>query len=44
MPIIHGYLEQRIMKTFGLFISLTLISRRSRHYAGTRYNKRGIDE
>jgi len=27
-----------------LFISLILISRRSRHNAGTRYIKRGINE
>eukprot|EP00760_Papus_ankaliazontas_P005050 PhM_4_TR1235/c1_g1_i1/m.41704/K21797/SAC1, SACM1L; phosphatidylinositol 4-phosphatase len=39
MPVIYGYVESRVEGPF----SLTLISRRSRHRCGTRYNKRGLD-
>jgi hypothetical protein len=42
MPIIHGSYEQRRFSIFGRTLDMILIGRRSRHYAGTRYNKRGI--
>ena len=42
LPIIHGSYEQRKFSIFGRVLDMTLIARRSRHYAGTRYLKRGI--
>jgi len=44
LPIIWGYIEQRVIKSTAYFFSVILISRRSRHHAGTRYIKRGINE
>ena len=38
----HGYFEQTQCVAFGRRIVLTLIARRSRLFAGTRYLKRGI--
>jgi hypothetical protein len=32
------------MSLFGRHITLTLVARRSRHFAGTRYRKRGIND
>jgi hypothetical protein len=46
LPLLHGFFEQvhcRVNRSGGEF-SLTLLSRRSRYYAGTRYLKRGISE
>eukprot|EP01129_Flabellula_baltica_P012208 TRINITY_DN5477_c0_g1_i2.p1 TRINITY_DN5477_c0_g1~~TRINITY_DN5477_c0_g1_i2.p1 ORF type:complete len:456 (+),score=60.55 TRINITY_DN5477_c0_g1_i2:3-1370(+) len=43
VPIICGYFEQRKMDVYGSSVQLTLISRRSRFYAGTRYLKRGVN-
>lgn len=42
MPVIHGSFQQRRFSHFGQYVDLILIARRSRHYAGTRYLKRGI--
>ncbi|GAB5358073.1 hypothetical protein AAMO2058_000427600 [Amorphochlora amoebiformis] len=42
LNLIHGYFEQTVCSVFGRKIALTLIARRSRLYAGTRYLKRGI--
>eukprot|EP01041_Mallomonas_annulata_P010773 gene10773-22499_t len=42
LPVIHGSFQQRRYSLFGRYIDLILIARRSRHYAGTRYLKRGI--
>lgn len=42
LPIIHGSFEQRRFSSFGLPLDMILIARRSRHYAGTRYLKRGV--
>lgn len=40
--LMHGYVEQhRLSVGFNRVISLTLLARRSRHFAGTRYRKRG---
>lgn len=41
LPIIHGSYEQRRFSIFGKTLDMILIARRSRHYAGTRYLKRG---
>jgi SacI homology domain len=44
VPIVHGYLEQRVLSVFGASVYVTLIARRSRYFAGTRYLKRGIND
>ena len=41
--LLHGFFEQCTLSILGRPLTLTLISRRSRHYAGTRYLKRGIN-
>ncbi len=42
--IIQGFVEQRrIVVGFSRVVSIALLARRSRHFAGTRYNKRGQD-
>ena len=42
-PVIHGFFHQVYLSIFGRTIALTLIARRSRHFAGTRYRKRGVN-
>jgi phosphatidylinositol 3,5-bisphosphate 5-phosphatase len=42
LPIVLGSYEQRKCSVFGRLVSITLLARRSRHYAGTRYLKRGV--
>ena len=42
LPIIHGSFQQRRFTLFGRTVDLILMARRSRHYAGTRYLKRGV--
>lgn len=44
MPIIHGAYAQRKVNDYGRYLNITLIARRSRHFAGTRYLKRGVNE
>eukprot|EP00478_Filoreta_tenera_P001622 GABV01001655.1.p1 GENE.GABV01001655.1~~GABV01001655.1.p1 ORF type:complete len:165 (+),score=42.41 GABV01001655.1:338-832(+) len=44
LPLIHGFLEQVRCSVFGRSVTVTLISRRSRQFAGTRYLKRGIND
>ena len=44
LPIIHGFFEQKhVQTTTKRKLTLTLIARRSRYFAGTRYNRRGSD-
>jgi hypothetical protein len=43
VPIIHGFLEQKVLSVFGVSVFVTLLARRSRFFAGTRYLKRGIN-
>ena len=43
VPVIHGYFEQKQFTSFGRNIDVILIARRSRHFAGTRYLKRGVN-
>eukprot|EP01083_Nonionella_stella_P303322 1049642_1 len=43
VPLIQGFFEQQTCSVLGRPLTLTLIARRSRCYAGTRYLKRGID-
>lgn len=42
LPVIHGSYQQKRFSLFGKIVDMSLIARRSRHYAGTRYLKRGI--
>ena len=37
----HGFFRQSTLSIFGRLVTLTLLARRSRHFAGTRYLKRG---
>lgn len=42
IPLVLGCYEQRKCSIFGRLISISLLARRSRHFAGTRYLKRGV--
>lgn len=44
VPIIHGFLDQRSFRfSCGSVVHFTLIARRSRFFAGTRYLRRGVN-
>ena len=43
VPLIHGFFQQQLLRAGHLDLLVTLMARRSRHYAGTRYIKRGIE-
>lgn len=43
-PIIHGFLDQCKINVYGKCIYFTLIARRSRHFAGARFLKRGVND
>ncbi|KAH3679982.1 hypothetical protein WICPIJ_008458 [Wickerhamomyces pijperi] len=42
-PIIHGFIDQSNVSIFGKKIYITLIARRSKHFAGARFLKRGAN-
>ena len=44
LPIIHGAFIQKKLQDYGRTLNLTLLARRSRHFAGTRYRKRGVSD
>ncbi|ESQ42102.1 hypothetical protein EUTSA_v10012697mg [Eutrema salsugineum] len=44
VALVHGFFKQTTLCEAGRNFKLTLIARRSRHNAGTRYLKRGINE
>ncbi|XP_017983385.1 PREDICTED: phosphoinositide phosphatase SAC3 isoform X1 [Theobroma cacao] len=44
VALVYGFFQQATLSVSGRDFKLTLIARRSRHYAGTRYLKRGVDE
>jgi len=44
IPIVHGFINGINMDTCAGRLSMILIARRSRHFAGTRYLKRGLNE
>lgn len=44
VPLVHGFFKQVKLTKSDRTFHVTLIARRSRHYAGTRYLKRGINE
>ncbi|KAF8012823.1 hypothetical protein BT93_I0858 [Corymbia citriodora subsp. variegata] len=44
VALVHGFFKQVKLSFSGKQFWFTLIARRSRHYAGTRYLKRGVNE
>jgi hypothetical protein len=44
LPLIHGFVDQAKINVFTRTVYLTLIARRSRHYAGARFLTRGANE
>ncbi|XP_062228336.1 phosphoinositide phosphatase SAC2-like [Phragmites australis] len=44
IALVYGFFKQDKLTICGKDIMLTLIARRSRHYAGTRYLKRGVND
>ncbi|CAB1096112.1 unnamed protein product [Ectocarpus sp. CCAP 1310/34] len=44
IPIVHGAYLQRKCDLSGRMLNITVIARRSRHFAGTRYLKRGVSD
>lgn len=44
VALVYGFFKQDKLSISGRDFNLTLIARRSRHYAGTRYLKRGVNE
>ncbi|KAI9330793.1 SacI homology domain-containing protein [Zopfochytrium polystomum] len=44
LPIIYGFVDQSRISVFGHSIYVTLIARRSRHFAGARFLKRGVND
>lgn len=43
-PIIHGFIDQVEISVFETKVYVTLIARRSHHFAGARFFKRGVNE
>ncbi|GMM51534.1 phosphatidylinositol-3,5-bisphosphate 5-phosphatase [Starmerella bacillaris] len=41
--LIHGFIDQARISVFGNHITITIIARRSRHFAGVRFYKRGVN-
>ncbi|XP_055835932.1 phosphatidylinositol-3-phosphatase SAC1 [Solanum dulcamara] len=44
IALVHGHFKQTRLSIFGKDFSVSLVSRRSRHFAGTRYLKRGVND
>ena len=44
LPIIHGFIDQAALDTFGRAVYITIIGRRSRLFAGARFLKRGVND
>ena len=44
LPLIHGYINCSNFDISSLYVNVIIIARRSRHFAGTRYLKRGLNE
>ncbi|KAK5117359.1 hypothetical protein LTR62_005976 [Meristemomyces frigidus] len=44
LPIIHGFIDQTSLDVFGRSVYITVIGRRSRHFAGARFLKRGVND
>ncbi|PWN45152.1 hypothetical protein IE81DRAFT_320325 [Ceraceosorus guamensis] len=44
LPLVYGFVEQAKLGVINRTIHITLLARRSRHFAGARFLKRGTDE
>ncbi|CAM8974575.1 unnamed protein product [Rhodiola kirilowii] len=44
VALVYGFFKQETLTVSGREFKFTLIARRSRHYAGTRYLKRGVND
>ncbi|THG95141.1 hypothetical protein EW026_g6457 [Hermanssonia centrifuga] len=44
LPLVHGHVDQAKLTVLGRVIFITIIARRSRHHAGARYLKRGVND
>ncbi|KAF5726112.1 phosphoinositide phosphatase SAC3-like isoform X1 [Tripterygium wilfordii] len=44
VALVYGFFKQATLSVSGREFKIALIARRSRHYAGTRYLKRGVNE
>ncbi|QDZ25839.1 phosphoinositide phosphatase SAC1 [Chloropicon primus] len=44
VPLIHGFFDQVKLSSFGKELKVSLLARRSKYFAGTRFLKRGINE
>ena len=44
VPIIHGFIDQAALDIFSRAVYITIIGRRSRHFAGARFLKRGVND
>ncbi|KAK5165136.1 phosphatidylinositol-3,5-bisphosphate 5-phosphatase [Saxophila tyrrhenica] len=44
LPIIHGFIDQAALDIFGRAVYITIVGRRSRHFAGARFLKRGVND
>ena len=42
-PLCHGYFAQTRASMSGREVTMTVLARRSRHHAGTRFNRRGVN-
>ncbi|KAI1336058.1 SacI homology domain-containing protein [Xylariaceae sp. FL0016] len=43
-PILHGYIDQAAVSVYGRAAYITIVARRSRHFAGARFLKRGAND
>lgn len=43
-PIIHGFIDQANISVYGKKFYITIIARRSHHFAGARFLKRGVND
>lgn len=43
-PIIHGFVDQASISIYGQKFYITIIARRSHHFAGARFLKRGVND
>ncbi|KAG0143743.1 hypothetical protein CROQUDRAFT_660821, partial [Cronartium quercuum f. sp. fusiforme G11] len=44
LPFIYGFVDQSKLNVFGRTVYVAVIARRSRHFAGARFLKRGVSE
>ncbi|KIO33239.1 hypothetical protein M407DRAFT_65651 [Tulasnella calospora MUT 4182] len=44
IPMVYGHIDQAKLSVLGRVVYVTLIARRSRHFAGARYLTRGVNE